>query len=131
MTNYFYCCFKDETTVKVICQNLINKIWFRTDDIYTIDEAQKQLGKEEKVKTSKNISENAKETKYSYITKKFNSKDTSISESLNVYTQNEYIYDTNFFTQDLETFFALAFLSDGNKIIKPRKLKMFPYFNNE
>ena len=122
---------KDETTVKVICQNLINKIWFRTDDIYTIDEAQKQLGKEEKVKTSKNISENAKETKYSYITKKFNSKDTSISESLNVYTQNEYIYDTNFFTQDLETFFALAFLSDGNKIIKPRKLKMFPYFNNE
>ena len=122
---------KDETTVKVICQNLINKIWFRTDDIYTIDEAQKQLGKEEKVTTSKNISENAKETKYSYITKKFNSKDTSISESLNVYTQNEYIYDTNFFTQDLETFFALAFLSDGNKIIKPRKLKMFPYFNNE
>ena len=122
---------KDETTVKVICQNLINKIWFRTDDIYTIDEAQKQLGKEEKIKTSKNISENAKETKYSYITKKFNSKDTSISESLNVYTQNEYIYDTNFFTQDLETFFALAFLSDGNKIIKPRKLKMFPYFNNE
>ena len=122
---------KDDTTVKVICQNLINKIWFRTDDIYTIDEAQKQLGKEEKIKTSKNISENAKETKYSYITKKFNSKDTSISESLNVYTQNEYIYDTNFFTQDLETFFALAFLSDGNKIIKPRKLKMFPYFNNE
>lgn len=122
---------KDETTVKVICQNLINKIWFRTDDIYTIDEAQKQLGKEEKIKTSKNISENAKETKYSYITKKFNSKDTSISESLNVYTQNEYIYDTNFFTQDLETFFSLAFLSDGNKIIKPRKLKMFPYFNNE
>ena len=51
---------KDETAVKVICQNLINKIWFRTDDIFTIEEAQKQLGKEEKVKTSKNISENAK-----------------------------------------------------------------------
>ena len=44
---------KDETSVKVICQNLINKIWFRTDDIFTIEEAQKQLGKEEKEKILK------------------------------------------------------------------------------
>ena len=122
---------KDDTAVKVICQNLINKIWFRTDDIYTIDEAQKQLGKEDKVKTSKNISENAKETNYNYITKTFNSQNASISESLNVYTQNDYVYDTNFFTQNLETFTTLSFLSDGNKIIKPRKLKMFPYFLNK
>ena len=122
---------KDDTSVKVICQNLINKIWFRTDDIYTIDEAQKQLGKEDKIKTSKNISENAKETNFNYITRKFNSQNSSISESLNVYTQYDYIYDTNFFTQNLETFWALSFLSDGNKILKPRKLKMFPYFLNK
>ena len=119
---------KDDSAVKVICQNLINKIWFRTDDIFTIEEAQKQLGKEEKVKTSKNISENAKDTKYSYITHSMKSRDSSISESLNVYTQNDYVYDTNFFTQKLETFTALAFLSDGNKIFKPRKIKMIPYF---
>ena len=119
------------TSTKVICQNLINKIWFRTDDIFTIEEAQKQLGKEEKEKTSKNISENAKETKYNYFTKSLVNRDTSISESLNLYTQNDYIYDTNFFTQELETFTALSFLSDGNKIIKPRKIGMYPYFLNE
>ena len=119
---------KDDSAVRVICQNLINKIWFRTDDIFTIEEAQKQLGKEEKVKTSKNISENAKNTKYSYITHSMSSKDSSISESLNVYTQNDYIYDTNLFTQSLETFTALAFLSDGNKILKPQKIRLFPYF---
>ena len=122
---------KDDTAVKVICQNLINKIWFRTDDTYTIDEAQKQLGKEDKIKTSKNISENAKETNFNYITRTFNSQNASISESLNVYTQNDYIYDTNFFTQNLETFTTLSFLSDGSKILKPRKLKMFPYFINK
>ena len=122
---------KDETAVKVICQNLINKIWFRTDDIFTIEEAQKQLGREDKVKTSKNISENSKETIYSRITNSMSSLDSTISESFNVYTQNDYIYDTNFFTQNLQTFNALAFLSDGNKIIKPRKLKMFPYFLNK
>ena len=79
---------KDETSVKVICQNLINKIWFRTDDIFTIEEAQKQLGKEDKEKVSKNISESAKQTKYNYLTKSLVNKDSSISESVNIYTQN-------------------------------------------
>lgn len=119
---------KDETAVKVIIQNLINKIWFRTDDIFTIEETQKQLGKEEKLRTSKSISENAKETKYSYITNSLNSQNSSISESVNTYTQKDFIYDTNFFTQNLETFSSLAFLSDGTYILKPTKLKMFPYF---
>ena len=119
---------KDETSVKVICQNLINKIWFRTDDILTIEEAQKQLGKEEKTKTSKNISESAKETKYNYFTKSLVNKDSSISESLNVYTQNDFVYDTNFFTQELDTFTSICFLSDGMKILKPRKVGMYPYF---
>ena len=122
---------KDETYVKVICQNLINKIWFRTDDIFTIEEAQKQLGKEEKEKISKNISESAKKTKYNYLTKSLVNKDSSISESLNIYTQNDYVYDTNFFTLELETFNSLCFLSDGNKILKPTKLKMYPYFLEE
>ena len=42
--------------------------------------------------------------------------------------QNDFIFETNFFTQKLETFTALTFLSDGNKIIKPEKLDLFPYF---
>lgn len=119
---------KEESSVKVIIQNLINKIWFRTDDIFTIEDAQKQLGKEEKTKISKSISENAKETKFNYITNTLNSKGSSVSESFNTYTQNDYVYDINDFTQKLETFNALTFLSDGSKILKPSKLKMYPYF---
>lgn len=121
---------KEESSVKVITQNLINKIWFRTDDIFTIEETQKQLGKEEKEKFSKSISENAKETKFSYITNSLNSTDSNISESYNSYYQTDYIYDTNFFTKKLETFTALTFLSDGNKIYEPKKLQMLPYFKN-
>ena len=119
---------KDENAVKVIIQNLINKIWFRTDDIFTIEEAQKQLGKEEKIHTSRAISENAKETKFNYITNSLNSQNSSITESFNTYTQKDFMYDTNFFTQELETFSALTFLSDGFHIISPSKLKMLPYF---
>lgn len=121
---------KDESSVKVITQNLINKIWFRTDDIYTIEEAQKQLGKEEKEKFSKSISENAKETNFNYITNTFNSLNSSISESYNSYYQTDYIYDTNFFTRQLETFTALTFLSDGNEIYEPKKIQLLPYFKN-
>ena len=57
-------------------------------------------------------------------------KNSNISESLNSYVQTEYIYDTNFFTRNLETFSCLAFLSDGINIIKPEKLKLIPYFKN-
>ena len=119
---------KDEACVKVIIQNLINKIWFRTDDIFTIEEAQKQLGKEDKQKISRTISENAQETHFSYITNTLNSRNSNISETFNSYSQNDFIYDTNFFTQNLETFTALTFLSDGNKIFKPQKIILFPYF---
>lgn len=122
---------KDQSTVKVIIQSLVNKIWFRTDDLFTIEEAQKQVGKEEKEKSSITVSENAKETNYSFIMDSLVSRDSSISESFNKFTQKDYIYDTNFFTQELKTFSSLCFLSDGFKILKPEELEMIPYFRNE
>ena len=118
----------NESALKVIIQNLINKIWFRTDDTYTIEEVQKQIGKEEKEKISKSISENAKETKYSYITKSFKSTDSNISESISSTYEKDFKYDIQFFTQELKTFVALVFLSDGDEIIKPQKLELDPYF---
>ena len=121
---------KDESCVKVIIQNLINKIWFRTDDSFTIDEAQKQLGKKDKEKFSKSLSENSSNTSFSYITNSFNSFNSNLSESINSYTSNEFIFESNFFTQNLETFTALAFLSDGFNIYIPQKIYLLPYFKN-
>ena len=122
---------KSEDDTKVILQNLTNKLWFRTDDIYTIEEIQKQIGKEDKIKISTTISENAKETKLNLLTNKLMSTNSNISESLNKYTQNDYIFDTNFFSQKLETFECLSFLSDGFKILKPSKIQMIPYYEKE
>ncbi len=119
---------KDTAYTRVLTQNLINKLWFRTDDSFTIEEIQKQLGKEEKEKISHSISENAKETKYHYLTNRFHSNDSNLSESINTYTQKEFIYDTNFFTRELPVFNCLAFLSDGEKILPSYKLQMIPHF---
>ncbi len=120
----------EQATVNVIIQNLINKLWFRNDDMFTIESAQKQIGKEDKEKISRGISENAKQTVFSYFTNSLNSKDSSISETISTYVHSDFIYDTNFFTQSLQNFHALSFLSDGSKIIPPEKIKLFPYFEN-
>ena len=103
---------KNEYTTKVIIQNLINKIWFRTDDMFTIEEAQKQLGKEDKVKISKNISENSNDINYSILIDSLKSDNHSFTESISTYIQTDYIYDTNYFTKNLKTFEAIAFLSN-------------------
>lgn len=119
---------KDQYAVKSIIQNLINKLWYRTDDAFTIEDAQKQIGKEDKTKISKSISENAQETNYNYITNSLNSNKSSVSESITTHINTDFVYDTNFFTQHLETFSCLSFLSNGDKILPPTKLKMQPYF---
>ena len=118
-------------STEVIIQNLVNKIWFRTDDILTIENAQKQIGKEDKKRLLKSISENAKLTNYSYLTHSLNSTDSNISESITSQISYEYKYDTKFFTQELENFSSLAFLSDGHHIYPPQKIILKPYFKNK
>lgn len=121
---------QNEAAVKVIVQNLVNKLWLRTDDIYTIESAQKQIGKEDKTKVSKNISENSSETNYNYFTNSLASRKSNLSETISTQIQTDYIYDINFFTQNLETFSCLSFLSNGNKILPPCKIDLIPYFIN-
>lgn len=122
---------KDQSAVRVIVQNLINKLWFRTDDVFTIEDAQKQIGKEDKEKISKSISENAQETNFNYFTNSLNSKKSNVSESISTQVNFDFVYDTNFFTQKLETFSCLAFLSNGFKIMPPQKILMKPYFSTK
>ncbi len=118
----------NQYTVKVIIQNLINKFWLRTDDTFTIEDAQKQLGKEEKTKHSQSFSESSKNRKNSYLSNLMNFDKPNFSESVNTYTQFDFVFDTNFFTQKLDTFNALAFLSTGKSIIPPQKIHLLPYF---
>lgn len=118
----------DKNATMMIIQNLVNKLWLRTDDSFTIEEIQKQLGKIEKEKLSTTISENSKETFFNYFTHSLNSKNSNISESINTYTQLDNLFDNSFFTQKLESFSCISFLSDGNQITPPAKLKLIPYF---
>lgn len=113
---------KDEGITSVIIQNLVNKVWFRNDDNYTISEAIKQLGKVNVVKENKIISENSQESKKYIFKEGFRNKKSSISSSISFTVNKENEYDENFFTRELKTFESLAFISDGRKILEPKKV---------
>lgn len=117
---------KDQSAAKVIIQSLVNKIWFRTDDIFTIEEAQKQLGKEDKIKYSRSISENAKETKYNYLLRSFKSDNSNLSESISTQIQHDFVFDTNSFSVNLKTFHAICFISTGSSIIPAQEVRLTP-----
>ena len=120
---------KDRDTVRTVTQNLINKIWLRTDDLFTVEEAQKQLGKEDKEKITKSISESSGDVTKSRILGTLVSDKSSISESVNVNTVKEYTFEETLFTQHLDVFTGIAFLSDGAKIIEPSVVHLAPYFS--
>lgn len=112
----------------VLQQNLINKIWLRTDDKLTIDTAQLLTGKEEKEKYSKNISESMNDTKKSKIFGKLVSDKASFSESLNVSTQRDFVFEEKVFTQVLELFKAICFTANETGMNEPYLVHLMPYF---
>lgn len=122
---------KDKEASEVIFQNLINKIWFRNDDKYTVESAITQIGKENKIKRSLTISENSKESEYNPLLKSFIAVDSNLSESINKSMSLENVFETKDFSQELKTFEAIVFISDGEKVNKPKKVKLVPYFKRK
>jgi SepF-like predicted cell division protein (DUF552 family) len=109
---------------KIIIQNLVNKIWFRNDDVYTVEEIIKQIGKEEKEKLSVNLNEASKETKYNLFTNNFKNIKSNLSEGYTVTKSLENILDCNYFTTKLKTFETACMLSDGNNVTLYKKVKL-------
>ncbi len=114
---------KDEVSSRVIIQNLVNKIWFRNSDNYTVSEIIKQIGKEEKKYENLSISESGTNTRYSPFTRKFRDYKTGISKSYNYNLKIDYKYNEEYFTTKLNTFEAVCLISDGNKVSLIDKIK--------
>lgn len=106
----------NEYSARVIIQNLVNKIWFRNDDIYTINEIIKQIGKEKKDLKTTNFSENARSSRFSIISSNFKNYNSSLAKGISYSEKEDYIFSENFFTRELKTFEATCMLSDGEKI---------------
>ena len=108
---------KDKSASNVIIQNLVNKIWFRNDDNYTISEIVKQLGKINTIKQNTSISESGGESKKSFLKEGLRNKKSGITKALNFISVKENEYDENFFSRELKTFEALALVNTKQGII--------------
>ena len=115
---------QDEYTSRVIIQNLVNKIWFRNDDTYTISEIIKQIGKEKKDYKTYSFSENSQESKYNPFVNKFMSYKSNLNESYSLSEKEEYILNEEYFSRQLKTFEAAMIVSDGNNIEFIKKVKL-------
>ncbi|WP_324824335.1 type IV secretory system conjugative DNA transfer family protein [Sinanaerobacter sp. ZZT-01] len=109
-------------------QNLVNKIWLRTDDELTVKVAQFLTGKEEKERYSKNISESTNDAKKSKVLGKLTGEKSSISESINVTTQRDFVFEERIFTQTLKLFKAVAFTANAEGMNEPFIVHLLPYF---
>ena len=116
---------KDEFAVDVIIQSLVNKIWYRQDDIRTIEKAQKIIGKVEKERTSTTMSESSKEANYNYLLKKFITQNSNLSESINKYKVFEEKFDIKDFSYNLKTFETISMISNIIKISKKKFIIKF------
>lgn len=114
---------RDESAAFVIIQNFVNKIWFRNDDNYTNSEVVKQLGKTIVKRENTSITENAQESVKRFWGNGFKNRKSSLSNSISYVLTKENEYDENFFSRDLKTHEALAFIQDTNDEIKPIKVK--------
>ncbi len=114
-----------ESATKVIIQNLVNKICFRNDDIYTVSEIIKYIGKEVKKYETVNYSESSQNSKFSIVSNNFRNYKSGLSKSLSYADKIDYSLNEEYFTNILKTFEALIFYSDGKKmnIIKKFNLR--------
>lgn len=115
---------KNERTANVIIQNFVNKIWFRSDDEYSVNKIIATIGKEKVYKKTKSYSENAKNSKYSVILKRMISYKSDFSESYSESEVTQNKYNNEYFTQILNTFEAMCLISDGEKIELYDKVKI-------
>lgn len=115
---------QDEYSMRVIIQNLVNKIWFRNDDVYTISEIIKQIGKEKREYKTLSISEGAQDSKYSIMLNKFRNIKSSLSQSYSVSEKDEYVLNEDFFSLYLKTFEAACIVSDGYNMRFIKKVKV-------
>lgn len=107
---------KSEKSATVIIQNLVNKIWLRNDDIYTIEQIIKQIGKEEKQKKTLSYGEEGHETRYNIFSNGFLNRKSNLSQSYSVTNSIENVLNDEYFSRNLKTYEAVCLLSDGVKM---------------
>lgn len=116
---------RDKATKELI-QNFRTKIACHSADLSTIRLFQELVGKEEKQKTTHNISEISQHTSRNYLIGGFDAKDANITESYSTTPQKDYELTGREFSS-LQSFESVGFIYDGMKT-RFEKVFLKPHF---
>lgn len=108
--------FKDEATVRKLTQNVVNKIFLRTDDKYSANIMKDLIGQFNKTKYTETTTESAQRSDASYAIKKVIGQQKNINTSIGKSTEKEFYFTESFLTKELNTGQSVSFLFDGQKI---------------
>ncbi len=108
--------FKDEATVRKLTQNVVNKIFLRTDDKYSANIMKDLIGQFNKTKYTETTTESAQRSDASYAIKKVVGQHKNINTSIGKSTEKEFYFTESFLTKELNTGQSVSFLFDGQKI---------------
>ena len=114
----------DQSSANVILQSLVNKIWFRNDDIYTVSQVIKQIGKIKKEHQTMNLSENSQNDSYSIFSNKFKTLKSGLSKGYSISSKDEYRLSEEYFTQKLKTFEAVCLTTNGTDVKIDEKVSL-------
>ncbi|MEG2645516.1 MAG: type IV secretion system DNA-binding domain-containing protein [Clostridia bacterium] len=121
----------NQNAAKTIIQNLVNKIWFRNDDVYTVREIINQIGKETHKVKSIGYSENSYNSKYNALNKNFKDIKSGLTQSYSINEKVEYKFNEEYLTLQLKAFEAVILCSDGKSMKLFSKVKLKRWDENE
>lgn len=106
----------DKTVVEAILQNLVNKIWLRSDDHYTIEMAQHATGKSIQYRRSESLTECGKDSNYSWVFGRSVARNSNLSKAVSYQPVEDFVYPYDLFRQGLKILTGVAFLYTGSSI---------------
>lgn len=117
-----------DDSFNVLIQNIANKIWLRTDDSLTVKKAQELTGKHEVKKVSHSIGENSSDTRRSHVLGKFVSDRSSLTESVNVSKNEDFVLTSNLMSKELHENMACCFLTCDGGMQDPCVVHLTPSY---
>lgn len=119
---------KNKDTTNMLLQSFVNKIWMRSDDEETVKTVMNHIGKEDKERVSRSISESSQKSRVSFSIGKILDKGKNLSTSSSISVQKDFRFDEYFLMQVLDAYKAVCFISTGKKIKKTKVVHLSPLF---
>lgn len=117
----------NEALARVLTASFRNKILMGQEDQRTAHEQAEFIGKVDKIKVNRSLSESGSQSSFSLLSGSLLSDQSAVSESTSYTVTREFEFDEREI-MSLKTFQAIARIFTGSEVLTPRKVYLKPYW---